>query len=286
MRAMRIAALAVAVAGAVAGGVLDRVTMSRWTEDGGPYLLAADFHVHAFPGDGALPPWEVAREARRRGLDVIAITNHNQLLGARAAAALTDGVPIVLVGQEITAPTFHMAAVGLSHAVDWRLSAAAAIDAVHAQGGIAIAAHPTSPSWTRQDDEALARLDGTEVAHPVVDFKRDGRQQLETFRDRVAQVNPGVAPIGSSDFHFSGGMGRYRTYVLARELRGAAVLDAVRDGRTVASDPRGQLIGNGEDVALVERHLSRHPPLTGPSTAQRLAAALVLAALAAFVVLR
>jgi len=48
---------------------------------GGERILAVDFHVHAQPGDGALLPWDLAREARRRGLDAIAITNHNQMIG-------------------------------------------------------------------------------------------------------------------------------------------------------------------------------------------------------------
>ncbi len=46
----------------------------------GYQVLAADFHVHSFPGDGVLPPWDLAVEARRRGLDAIALTNHNAML--------------------------------------------------------------------------------------------------------------------------------------------------------------------------------------------------------------
>lgn len=286
MTAARAAALVLVLAGLAAGAALDRVADYVPQREGQRYVLAADFHVHAFIGDGALPPWQVAREARRRGLQVIAITNHNQLWGARITAALSRGLPIVIVGQEITAPKFHMAAVGLAHPVDWRLSAKDAIDAVHAQGGVAIAAHPMQTSWRDMDDQALARLDGTEVAHPAVDLTRDGRQELRAFRERVQRVNPGVAAIGSSDFHFAGEMGQYRTYVLAREVSQAGVLDAVREGRTVAADSNGALIGNPEAVAAVERHLAANPRPSGPSAAQRLAAALVLAALATLVVFK
>ena len=286
MSAKRIVALVLAAAAAMAGGMLDRVGTSEPAKDGETYVLVSDFHVHAFPGDGALPPWEVAREARRRGLDAVAITNHNQLLGARAAAFFSTGTPLIIVGQEVTAPRFHMAAVGLSKTVDWRLSAKDAIDAVHAQGGVAIAAHPAKPAWRAIGDEALARLDGTEVLHPVMEFLKKGGDDLRTFRERVLRLNPHVAPIGSSDFHFGGGMGRYRTYVLARGFTLEAVLEAVREGRTVASDKNGRLTGRAEHIAVVERHLTRRPRPTGPTIPQRLAAGCVLLALAALVLLK
>ena len=34
---------------------------------GDAVVLAVDFHVHSFPGDGSLAPWDLAAEARRRG---------------------------------------------------------------------------------------------------------------------------------------------------------------------------------------------------------------------------
>ena len=88
----------------------------------GYFVLAGDFHVHSFLGDGLLAPWEYSREAARRGLDVIAITNHNQIFAARvtAAAARMSGSPIVIVGQEVTTAKFHMVAAGISTRVDWR----------------------------------------------------------------------------------------------------------------------------------------------------------------------
>jgi predicted metal-dependent phosphoesterase TrpH len=284
--AARSLAVCLGVVGLSAGAMLDRVPGYVPSALDGYYVLAADFHVHAFIGDGALAPWQVPREARRRGLDVIVITNHNHLWGARAVAAFATGLPIVIVGQEITAPRFHIAAAGLSRPIAWDLPARETIDAVHAQGAVAIAAHPTPESWRDDDEQALAGLDGTEVAHPGADVSQRARWELRQFRDRVRRVNPDVAPIGSSDFHYTGEMGHDRTFVLASEVSEAGVLDAVRQGRTVASDAAGKLIGDPALVAIVERHLAAHPRPTGPTTTQKLAAAVVLVALAALVLLR
>ena len=52
---------------------------------GGYRVLAADFHVHgAIVGDGALAPWDIAREAQRQGLDAFALTSHNQVFTPRS----------------------------------------------------------------------------------------------------------------------------------------------------------------------------------------------------------
>ena len=75
---------------ALAAAVPDGPPLPRRSHDGF-IILAGDFHVHSFPGDGSLPPWEIAREARRRGLDVVALTNHNSLLSSRLAGLLHLG---------------------------------------------------------------------------------------------------------------------------------------------------------------------------------------------------
>ena len=129
-------------------------------------VLRADFHVHAFPGDGLLPAWELADEANRRGIDVVAITNHNQTLAASFAARRSGRLPLVLPGQEVTSPSFHLVAVGVREVVDWRLPLGGVIDAIHAQGGVAIAAHPVRHSW-HADPESAAALDGSEAMHSL-----------------------------------------------------------------------------------------------------------------------
>jgi hypothetical protein len=228
----------------------------------GDFVLAGDFHVHAFPGDGALPGWELRRDARRLGLDVIVVSNHNQVLAAQLGASVASADwPLLLPAQEVTTPLFHMVAVGVRERVDWTLPPVELIAAIHRQGGVAIAAHPTPPSWASDDDRVLAAIDGAEVAHPLTEFSRKGRQLLDAFFARARAVNPTLAPIGSSDFHAAGSPGYCRTHLLARALTAGAVLDAIREGRTVAEDPRGRLYGAPDHVAIVQAHLaSRERP--------------------------
>jgi predicted metal-dependent phosphoesterase TrpH len=219
----------------------------------GEWILAADFHVHAFPGDGGLPPWALRHEAARAGLDVFTISNHNRVSTARLAQWMSQQSPgpIVIVGQEVTARGFHVIAAGIEERVNWRTSAADVIRAVHAQGGVAIAAHPVRRFWPAWDDEALAIVDGYERAHPVIDREKT-RDELASFDGRIRAMRPTIAAIGSSDFHWTGSIGWCRTYVLARDRTAGGVIGAVRAGRTVAADRQGRLYGDPALVSAVE----------------------------------
>ncbi|MBA3949253.1 MAG: CehA/McbA family metallohydrolase, partial [Acidobacteria bacterium] len=221
---------------------------------GGYHVIAADVHVHAFPGDGALPPWELAREAARRGLHAIVVSNHNQTFAARLGGAALEGsrLPIVIPAQEITTPRFHLIAAGINRTIDWRLPELDIVRAVHAQGGVVIAAHPVDQSW-KGSDAMLAAIDAAEVAHPLTGMLETGRDELTAFFQRARAVNPGIAPIGSSDFHMVAPLGVCRTYVFAAHATRDGVLDAIRAGRTVAEDQDGVLYGDPALTLLLDQ---------------------------------
>lgn len=225
----------------------------------GYYVMTGDFHVHTALGDGGLTPWDARAEAQRRGLDVIAVTNHNHLVAARLHRTLFNSasLPLVLMGQEVTAPEHHIVAVGISTLVDWNQSAAATIAAIQAQGGVAIAAHPGSDSVAGYGSQALARLDAAERAHPGMRLEgEDGRRKAAEFAEffaRARQHNPRISPAGDSDFHFTGSIGVCRTYLLTTDVSEAGVLDALRSGRTVAVDDQGIAYGDGQFIDIVEQ---------------------------------
>lgn len=289
MTAARLIAVALVAGGIVAATVLAVPPPPRASHAGDYVILAADLHVHSFVGDGALPPWEIVREARFRGLDVIAITNHNQLAGARIAAwsAGGDDRPLVLIGQEITAPRFHMTAAGLSRRIDWRLSAEQAAAAVHAQGGVAIAAHPDKESWGVMGDATLRALDGFEIGDPFPKKEDpwDGGWARDFF-EMVGRVNGNLAPIGGSDFHLVRSLGRARTYILADEATEHAVIEAIREARTVSRDGDGVLTGDPALVGLVEESITENPGSSRADRWRSLASVVVLSGLALLVLVK
>ncbi len=230
--------------GLVAGHLADDDEVRSPRNVDGFWILAADFHVHAFPGDGLLTPWDLAREARRRNLDVIAITNHNQMIAAHLETwwPSTTGV-MVLPSEEVTAPTFHMTAIGIDHAVDWRGSLSETAAAIHDQGGAAILAHPAHCFPAAFDLAGFAAIDGIEVAHPMMELGERYRQDLAEAYARAQTANAHVAAIGATDFHHLAALGLDRTLVFAREITPTAVVEAIRAGRTVACDQSGATYG-------------------------------------------
>jgi hypothetical protein len=82
-----------------------------------------------------------------------------------------------------------------------------------------------------------------EVVRPEAQNNDRAASQLREFFRRAQ-----VTAIGDSDYHGLGPMGYSRTYVFARERTERAVLDALREGRTVVYD-RDLVYG---DPALIQ----------------------------------
>lgn len=279
MTRARLALLLWAVA-VLVGTILDARARTRVLPGVGN-LLVADLHVHPYPGDGSLTIAQLQREAERRGIDVMAITGHNNRFGLWLSSLLgtTSAEPIVIPGQEVTSVDFHMVAVGTTELVDWRLKAGEAIAAVQAQDGVAIAAHPVSLIDAGWDDGARRLLDGTEVMHPLRFGDATGSEELDTFLEEVRGVNPGIAPIGSTDFHMTAPLGLCRTYILADDRTAAAALQAIRNGRTAARCAEGAMVGTPQHVAAVHTALASRPAGVPPSFAEQVCAFLALVSL-------
>jgi hypothetical protein len=224
---------------------------------GGYRVLAVDFHVHAFPFSAStLAPWDLVLEARRQALDAIALTGHNQVPTAywgRWFSRLVGG-PTVIVGEEIHTPYYHMIAAGIHSTISWRDTAAQSIAEIHRQGGVAIAAHPTQFSWPAFDSD-IAELDGAEVMQPVVWGYGPGAAELRQFYQHA-----NLAAIGASDFHGNGPLGVCRTYVFARDNSADAIVDAVRQHRTVVFDDAGRAFGDPELIRLSAGRLRDREP--------------------------
>jgi predicted metal-dependent phosphoesterase TrpH len=108
----------------------------------------ADLHVHSTWSDGAQSPEAIVRAAAGR-VDVVAITDHDEIRGARRARAFAAEHPElgvdVVVGEEISTLNGHLLGLWLQELVPPGLSAQHTIELIHAQGGLAVAAHPFHP---------------------------------------------------------------------------------------------------------------------------------------------
>ena len=127
--------------GAALRGVLPRA---------GPAVSAgrADLHVHSVWSDGAQSPKAIVMAAAGR-VDVLAITDHDEIRGALEARQFARAHPElgvdVVVGEEVSTLNGHVLALWIEEAVPPGLTAERTIALIHAQGGLAVAAHPFHP---------------------------------------------------------------------------------------------------------------------------------------------
>ena len=111
----------------------------------------ADIHIHTTYSDGLMTPEAVVEyAAAETELRVIAITDHDTIAGAVAARRYWHcyqrefGHLDIIIGSEITSRDGDIVGLYLCDDVPPAMSAADTVQAIHAQGGLAIAVHPYS----------------------------------------------------------------------------------------------------------------------------------------------
>ena len=111
-----------------------------------PGWYRGDLHVHTRHSDGVLSVAEFASMVRQRGLDFVALTDHNNV--TQLYHPDLDGVYdlAIIPGMELTTYYGHALALGTTGWFDWRIGRNGrkiqqAADEIHARGGLFVAAH-------------------------------------------------------------------------------------------------------------------------------------------------
>lgn len=171
-------------------------------------LGRADLHIHTLASDGTVGVVEILDHVERNTeLDVIAIADHERIDAAVAARRIAEDRGLsfeVVVGEEITTLGGHLLGLWLDERIKPFRSLRSTIAEVHAQGGIAVPAHPLVPYPLCAQGFVLRRLLGDDER-----YRPDG---LEAFNPttlgrpwhgkvvRFAEAH-GLARLGNSDAH-------------------------------------------------------------------------------------
>ena len=126
-------------------------------------MLRIDLHVHSsFSKDGFCPLSKAIKAAKARGLNGIAITDHNTIAGHAKISHIKCKDFVIIPGVEISSKDGHILGLGINKLAPRDLPAAGTVAMIRKQGGIAIAAHPFSPIAGR-DALFKAKFDAVEV---------------------------------------------------------------------------------------------------------------------------
>lgn len=243
-----------------------------------------DLHTHTGHSDGSCQPqsrrgetdttgrvpcpvFRTVETAAARGLDFIAVTDHNTTSHADALRELQIGYDRLLLipGREITTFQGHANVFGPVAFIDFQVGSAHApnvntvIGQIEALGGLFSVNHPTLPSgeacmgcgWTSADTD-WSRVDAIEVFNGGSMRALGGQAETPlagiAFWEALLNQGHRITAIGGSDNHdpdlppeTASAIGRPTTVVWAQSLSHPALLDGIRSGRVfidLDSDPR------------------------------------------------
>ncbi len=160
-----------------------------------------DLHIHTTASpDSILEPEELFRIAKERGLDGVAVTNHNVLQNVKSE----NGI-YVIPGCEVSTDAGHMLVFFLKSDICSELSKnekgvysyREVIEKAHGEGAVVFAAHPYSPVVAREEG-IWDELDGVEVFNSRIVHSK------EFFANEKAAllcVDKGLAFSVGSDAH-------------------------------------------------------------------------------------
>jgi hypothetical protein len=236
-----------------------------------------ELHAHTLHSDGGLELGTVMERARQRGYDFLAITDHNthSALG-EIETTLVDGL-LVIPGLELTTFYGHALALGVDRWVNWRTGYGgwcmeAAAQAVKAQGGVFIIAHPSdvgSPLCTgcrwEYPDFDLRLAEALEIWNGS--WRAENSQNLRLWQ-RAQMAGQRLTATAGCDYHNLGDWNENTpfNYIYARGLSVPELLEGIRSGRVVVSRgpwlevrvsaPGGPGAGSGETLQSGAAQLS------------------------------
>jgi predicted metal-dependent phosphoesterase TrpH len=186
--------------------------------------VKADLHVHTiYSNDSVITPKELVFYSKRRGLNAVAVTDHDQMEGALRIAKETDF--LIIPGIEVSSLNGHIVGLNVCKRVPKGLSAEETVDRIHKAGGIAIACHPYALFKGSIGKHVSANFDAIEVINassfPFGRTMRKAKQLAQGLN---------LPQVAGTDAHYGPVIGQAYT-IIESEADVDAVVKAVQKGR-------------------------------------------------------
>lgn len=187
--------------------------------------LKIDLHVHTrYSYDSTITLDEIVAYSKKRGLDGVAITDHDVVGGAVRLAQKVKEL-VVIPGVEVTTSHGHVLALNITKPIPTELSPSETIQIIHEAGGIAVAAHPTV-FYKGLRGHVNSNFDAVEVvnasAFPFF---------LSTYQSHKLAVRFDLPQTAGSDAHYASEIGFAYTVVDA-DPEVDEIVHAIKKGAT------------------------------------------------------
>jgi len=198
----------------------------------------ADLHIHTiYSYDGSASVSAVLKRAKQIDLDLIAITDHDEIYGAIQAMDLAPVFDIqVIPGIEITTAEGDLLAFNVMKKIQRGLPLIDTVLRVSELGGFCIAPHPMAGGLGMKSlgaDTILLALRQPDVARTLIGIETFNATALDKKSCQQASILAeivGIARTGNSDAHIAEAVG-----LGATEFEGHTIddlLKALRNGET------------------------------------------------------
>ena len=175
----------------------------------------ADLHVHTiYSYDGTASVPAVLSRAKQIGLDVIAITDHDEIEGALKAFELSLAYGVeVIPGIEITTAEGDLLALNITQKIERGLSLIETVLKVGEAGGFCIAPHPMASGIGMKSLSAysiLKALRNIDVARTLIAIETYNTTTIDRMSNHYAHIladRLDIAQTGSSDAHVAEAIG-------------------------------------------------------------------------------
>jgi predicted metal-dependent phosphoesterase TrpH len=169
--------------------------------------LKIDLHVHTcYSRDSSITLKQLVSFAKKRGLDGVAVTDHNTVEGA---LKMKTRDILVVPGIEVSTSNGHLLGINVTTPIPAKLGIEETIRLIHEAGGIAVAPHPTAfykspPSRRVSSYDAVEVMNASSVPFSVL-----------THYSRKFAEGLGLPQTGGSDSHYAPEIGSAYTVVEA-----------------------------------------------------------------------
>src|SRR4030095_4595831 len=153
----------------------------------------ADLHIHTiYSYDGTAPVAAVLRQAKRAGLDVIAITDHDEITGSLKALELAHQYGVeVIPGIEITTAEGDLLALNITKKVERGQSLIETVLQVAEACGFCIAPHPMAGGLGMKSLNAysiLRALRNPAVAQTLIAIETYNATTIDKMSNHYAHI--------------------------------------------------------------------------------------------------
>jgi len=210
--------------------------------------IKADLHVHTtYSKDSLITPKDLVYYAKKRGLNAVAVTDHNQLEGAFKIAKETDF--LIIPGMEVSSAEGHIVALNVKELIPRGFSAVETVMQIHKAGGVAIACHPYVLFKGCLRDKVCATFDGIEVINARAFPFKNSVKKAEEAAERLK-----LSRVGGTDAHYGPQIGYGYTVIETSEPSIESIAKAIVDGHC---QPFGQPIPFTSNLQLELQRIKR-----------------------------